>query len=210
MNARVLTAATVFKDEKKVFTAGRDSYAPNNYGDTFSNKETTLRDALVKSKNTITVELGMELNIGRVMNLAHRAGLPKVEKAYPSMALGTAEATPLQVAAGYTMFANLGERVAPSAISRVTDGNGKTVVAPAPERKRVVQPDVAYIMNDIMKDVINRGTAAEAKAWGFKNVAGKTASRAKPERRATAGSPDSRRRSSASFTSALTTTTTSE
>jgi penicillin-binding protein 1B len=117
----------------------------------------------------------MELNIGRVMNLAHRAGLPKVEKAYPSMALGTAEATPLQVAAGYTMFANLGEKVAPSAISRVTDGNGRTVNAPAPEKKRVVQPDVAYIMNDIMKDVINRGTAAEAKAWGFKNVAGKTA-----------------------------------
>jgi penicillin-binding protein 1B len=175
MNSRVMTAATVFKDEKKVFTFGRDTYAPNNYGDAFSNKETTLRDALVKSKNTITVDLGMELNIGKVMNLAHRAGLPKVEKAYPSMALGTTEATPLQVATGYTMFANLGERVAPSAISRVTNGSGKTVVAPAPEKKRVVQPDVAYIMNDIMKDVINRGTAAEAKAWGFKNVAGKTA-----------------------------------
>jgi len=109
------------------------------------------------------------------MNLAHRAGLPKVEKAYPSMALGTAEATPLQVATGYTMFANLGETVAPMAISRVTDGGGRTVNAPAPEKKRVLQPDIAYIMNDIMKDVINRGTAAEAKAWGFRNVDGKTA-----------------------------------
>lgn len=175
MNSRVLTAATVFRDEKKVFTFGRDSYAPNNYGDTFSNKEITLRDALVKSKNTITVDLGMELNIGRVMNLAARAGLPKPEKAYPSMALGTAEATPLQVATGYTMFANLGETVEPLAISRVTDGDGRTVNAPAANKKRVVQPDVAYIMNDIMKDVINRGTAAEAKAWGFKNVEGKTA-----------------------------------
>jgi len=174
-NSRVMTAATIFKDEKKVFTFGRDSYAPSNYGDAFSNKETTLRDALVKSKNTITVDLGMELNIGKVMNLAHRAGLPKVEKAYPSMALGTAEATPLQVATGYTMFANLGETVNAMAISRVTDGNGRTLNAPAPERKRVVQPDVAYILNDIMKDVINRGTAAEAKAWGFKNVEGKTA-----------------------------------
>lgn len=174
-NSRVITAATLFRDEKKVFTFGNDSYAPNNYGDTFSNKELTLRDALVKSKNTITVDLGMEVNIGKVMNLAHRAGLPKVEKAYPSMALGTAEATPLQVAAGYTMFANLGEAVQPLAISRVTDGAGKTVVQPAAERKRVLQPDVAYIMDDIMKDVINRGTAAEAKAWGFKNVDGKQA-----------------------------------
>jgi membrane peptidoglycan carboxypeptidase len=152
----------------------------------------------------------MELNIGRVMNLAHRAGLPKVEKAYPSMALGTAEATPLQVAAGYTMFANLGERVAPSAISRVTDGNGKTVVAPAPEKKRIVQADVAYIMNDIMKDVINRGTAAKPKRGVLKTSPAKLLSRAKPELRATAGSPGSRRKSSASFTSALTTTTTSE
>ncbi len=174
-NARVITAATIFKDEKKVFTYGNESYAPNNYGDTFSNKELTLRDALVKSKNTITVDLGMELNIGKVMNLAAKAGLPKVEKAYPSMALGTAEATPLQVATGYTVFANLGEKVSPIAINRITDGEGKTVNAPTGERKRVLQPDVAYVMDDIMKDVINRGTAAEAKAWGFKNVAGKTA-----------------------------------
>ena len=174
-NSRVMTAATIFKDEKKIFTFGRDTYAPNNYGDTFSNRETTLRDALVKSKNTITVDLGIELNIGKVMNMAHKAGLPKVEKAYPSMALGTSEATPLQVAAGYTMFANLGEAVAPMAISRITDGEGRTTVAPAIEKKKVLQPDVAFIMNDIMKDVINRGTAAEVKAWGFRNVDGKTA-----------------------------------
>ncbi len=174
-NARVITAATIFKDEKRVFTYGNETYAPNNYGDTFSNKELTLRDALVKSKNTITVDLGMELNIGKVMNLAAKAGLPKVDKAYPSMALGTAEATPLQVATGYTVFANLGEKVSPTAINRITDGEGKTVNAPTSEHKRVLQPDVAYVMDDIMKDVINRGTAAEARAWGFKNVAGKTA-----------------------------------
>jgi penicillin-binding protein 1B len=73
------------------------------------------------------------------------------------------------------MFANLGETVMPMAISRVTDGNGRTTVAPTAEKKRVLQPDVAFIMNDIMKDVINRGTAAELKAWGFRNTDGKTA-----------------------------------
>ncbi len=174
-NSRVITPATIFKDEKKVFTFGTDSYQPNNYGDTFSNKDTTLRDALVKSKNVITVDLGMELNIGKVMNLAAKAGLPKVEKAYPSMALGTAEATPLEVATAYTVFANLGDKVSPRAISRLTTGDGRTVVEPAAERKNVLSSDVAYIMDDILKDVINRGTAAEAKAWGFKNVEGKTA-----------------------------------
>ena len=173
--SRVLTPASIFKDEKKVFTYGTEQYAPNNYGDTFSNKELTLRDALVKSKNTITVDLGMELNIGKVMNLAAKAGLPRVEKAYPSMALGTAEATPLQIATGYTIFPNLGDKVSPVAINRVTTGDGKTVVEPKTERKNVLRPDVAYIMDDMMKDVINHGTAAQAQAWGFRNVAGKTA-----------------------------------
>lgn len=89
------------------------------------------------------------------------------------MALGTAEATPLQVAAGYTTFANLGEATSPIAINRVTTGDGRVVVEPKTEKKTVLRSDVAYIMDDIMKDVINRGTAAEAQAWGFKNVAGK-------------------------------------
>jgi len=173
-NSRIITASTLFKDEKKVFMVGNETYAPNNYGDTFSNKELTLREALVKSKNTITVDLGMQLNIGKVMNLAAKAGFPKVEKAYPSMALGTAEATPLNVATAYTMFANLGERVLPMPIGRVTTGEGRTVTETVPDRKSVIRPDVAYILDDIMKDVVNKGTAAELRAWGFQNVPGKT------------------------------------
>ena len=172
---RTFSAATILKDEKKIFTFGNDSYSPNNYGDFFSNKEVTLRDALVKSKNTITVDLAMQVNVGKVMNLAHRAGMPKVDKAYPSMALGTAEATPLQVATAYTIFANVGDRVLPRPITKVTAGDGKTISAPAPDRKNVLRPDVAYIADDIMKDVINRGTAAQAQAWGFRNVPGKSA-----------------------------------
>ncbi len=172
---RQFTAASILKDEKRTFTFGTETYAPNNYGDTFSNKETTLRDALVKSKNVITVDLAMQLNIGKVMNLAAKAGMPKVDKAYPSMALGTAEATPLQVATAYTMFANLGDRVLPTPITRVTSGDGRTNVLSTPDRKNVVRPDVAYVMDDIMKDVVNRGTAAQVGAWGFRNNAGKTA-----------------------------------
>ena len=173
--SRVFTAATVLKDEKKTFTFDQNSYAPNNYGDTFSNKETTLRDALVRSKNTITVDIGMQVNIGKVMNLAHKAGFPKVDRAYPSMALGTAEATPLQVATAYTTFANLGDRVLPTPVTLVTSGDGNTRVRPQPDKRNVLRSDVAYIMDDIMKDVINRGTAAQAQGWGFHNVAGKTA-----------------------------------
>ncbi len=173
--SKIFTAASIFKDEKKTFTFNQDSYSPNNFGDTFSNKEMTLRDALVKSKNVITVDLGMQLNIGKVMNLATKAGFPKVDKAYPSMALGTAEATPLEVATAYTMFANLGDRVSPMPITLITNGAGRTLSAQTPNRKNVVRPDVAYIMDDIMKDVVNRGTAAQLGGMGFRNVAGKAA-----------------------------------
>ncbi len=173
--SRIFTAASIFKDEKKTFTFNQDSYSPNNFGDTFTNKELTLRDALVKSKNVITVDLGMQLNIGRVMNLAAKAGMPKVDRAYPSMALGTAEATPLEVATAYTMFANLGDRVLPMPITQVTNGAGGVVTLETPDRKNIVRPDVAYVMDDMMKDVVNRGTAAQLGSWGFRNVPGKTA-----------------------------------
>ena len=79
----VFTAATTFKDEKKTFTFNNETYSPNNYGDVFSNQETTLRDALVKSKNTITVDLAMQLNVGKVMSLATKAGFPKVDRSIP-------------------------------------------------------------------------------------------------------------------------------
>ena len=173
--SRQFTAASIFKDEKKTFTYGRESYSPNNFGDTFSNQDLTLRDALVKSKNVITVDLAMQLNIGKVMSLAAKAGMSKVDKAYPSMALGTAESTPLQVATAYTMFPNLGDRVLPMPITRVTYGDGRTATMPTTDKKQVVRPDVAYVMDDIMKDVVNRGTAASAGAWGFRNDPGKKA-----------------------------------
>jgi penicillin-binding protein 1B len=109
------------------------------------------------------------------MNLAAKAGLPKPARAYPAMALGTSEATPLQVASAYTAFATLGTRTTPIAINRITTGSGVTIAAPAPQRYEVLHPDVAYVMTSFMKDVINRGTAAKVRARGLKaNVAGKT------------------------------------
>ncbi|MBC7798733.1 MAG: hypothetical protein H7Z37_17835, partial [Pyrinomonadaceae bacterium] len=111
---------------------------------------------------------------GKVMNLAAKAGLPKVPRAYPSMALGTAETTPLMMASAYTTFANNGVRTAPTIIDLITTGDGRTVAAPLPQKTEVLRPDVNYVMVDMLKDVINRGTAADLRAWGFKNVANKT------------------------------------
>jgi len=134
-----------------------------------------LREGLVHSLNVVTVEVAMEVTIGRVMNLAAKAGLPKPPRSYPAMALGTSEATPLQMASAYTAFANLGARTTPIAINRVTTGEGVTIAAPTTQRSEVLRPEVAFVMTSFMKDVINRGTAAKVRGRGLKQVlAGKT------------------------------------
>ena len=172
---RVITPATTFMDEPQTFTFDNQEYSPGNFGDRYSNKPVTLRDALVNSLNVITVDVAMEITIGRVMNLASKAGLPKPPRAFPAMALGTSEATPLQVASAYTSFATLGTRTTPVAINRITTGNGVTIAAPTPQKNEVMRPEVAYVMTSFMKDVVNRGTAAKVRARGLKaNVAGKT------------------------------------
>jgi penicillin-binding protein 1B len=172
---RLITPATMFKDEPKTFTYDNQEYSPGNMGDKYSMQPVTLRDAMVHSLNVVTVDVAMEVTIGRVMNLAAKAGLPRVSRAYPAMALGTAEATPLQIASAYTGFANNGTRSTPIAITRVTTGSGMTVAQPSAQKNEVVRPPIAYVMTSFMKDVVNRGTGAPLRARGFKfNVAGKT------------------------------------
>ncbi|MGH9914939.1 MAG: transglycosylase domain-containing protein, partial [Pyrinomonadaceae bacterium] len=175
---RVITPATTFMDAPQTFNYDGREYSPGNFGDKYTNQMMTLRDALVDSKNVITVQVAMEVSMARVVSLATRAGIPKPQYLNPALALGAGEATPLQVASAYTAFATGGSRVTSVAIKKITTGKGKLVtgVAPPPAHKnQVLRPDVAYVMTSFMKDVIERGTAAKIRARGFKfNVAGKT------------------------------------
>ncbi len=172
---RIITPASMFKDEPKTFTYDNQEYSPGNMGDKYSMQPVTLRDAMVHSLNVVTVEVAMDVTIGRVMNLAAKAGLPRVSRAYPAMALGTSEATPLQIASAYTAFANNGMRTTPISITRITTGSGMTIAQPAAQKNEVLRPATAYVMTSFMKDVVNRGTGAPLRARGFKyNVAGKT------------------------------------
>src|SRR5216110_1883866 len=172
---RLITPATIYKDEPKTFTYDNQEYSPGNMGDKYSMQPVTLRDAMIHSLNVVTVDVAMEVTVGRVMSLAAKAGLPRVSRAYPAMALGTSEATPLQVASAYSAFAANGTRTTPIAITRVTTGSGMTVAQPTAQKNEVMRPDIAYVMTSFMKDVVNRGTGAPIRARGFKyNVAGKT------------------------------------
>ncbi|HKQ91939.1 MAG TPA: PBP1A family penicillin-binding protein [Blastocatellia bacterium] len=168
-----ITAATTYIDEPKTFQGG---WQPSNYGDKFTMGPVTVRDALVQSKNVITVEVAQTVGLANIARLAEKAGLSKVPQV-PSLALGVAEATPLQMASAYTAFANGGRRIAPIAVKRVTTKDGTTLLESRTDTRDVMSKQVAYIMTSMMQDVLDRGTGTRVRQMGFTGVAaGKTGS----------------------------------
>jgi len=170
-----LTTMSPFLDAPEKFTYGNGQvYEPGNYGDKYSNRDIPLREGLVRSLNVVTVRIAEKVGIFQVQQMATRLGLPKPPP-YPATALGTTEATLLELAGAYTAFANLGTRVTPTGLQRVTNAEGTTVRPLIPATFPAVQPPVAYILTDVLKDVLSRGTAAGARSRGFTALAaGKT------------------------------------
>ncbi|HEX9084349.1 MAG TPA: transglycosylase domain-containing protein, partial [Gemmatimonadaceae bacterium] len=126
----------------------------------------TLRDALAKSRNGVAIQLGQRLGMDSISNLAHRMGLSSKIAPYPSSAIGASVVQPLDLVAAYTTFANLGTPVEPRFIYRVEDRNRKVVMsrevkalAPA------LDPRVTYVVRDMMRDVVERGTAASIRRY---------------------------------------------
>jgi penicillin-binding protein 1B len=172
-NPTPITAATTFIDEPKTFQGG---YSPSNFGDNFAMGPVTVREALVKSKNVVTVEVAQTVGLASIARLAEKAGLTKVPQV-PSLALGVAEATPLQMASAYTAFASGGRRITPIAVKRVTTKDGTTLFESRSEARDVMSKQVAYIMTSMMQDVLDHGTGTRVRQMGFTGVAaGKTGS----------------------------------
>src|SRR5262249_151882 len=149
--------------EPKTFQGG---YSPSNFGDKFTMGPVTVRDALVQSKNVVTVEVAQSVGLASVARLAEKAGLTKVQQVL-SLARGAAEQTPLQMASAYTAFANRGRRIAPIAVKRVTTKDGATLLESRSETRDVMSPQVAYIMTSMMQDVLDRGTGSRVRQMGF-------------------------------------------
>ena len=134
----------------------------------------TARYALAMSLNNATVKLAEEVGYDKVAELAKSAGITSV-KATPAMALGAYDATPLDMAAAYTVFANAGMRISPTMINSVRTANGDVVMDFKPEKHQVLDPRVAFVMTDMMEGVMNSGTATVVRQRGFTSpAAGKT------------------------------------
>jgi penicillin-binding protein 1B len=171
----VFTPATMVTDEPSTFAYGDQIYEPRNYKEEYHG-EVTARYALAMSLNNATVKLAQEVGYDKVADLAKAAGIVSV-KATPAMALGAYDATPVDMAAAYTVFANSGERISPTVVNSVRNANGDIVMDFKPERRQVLDPRVAYLMTTMMEGVMNSGTAFVVRQRGFTAPgAGKTGS----------------------------------
>lgn len=171
-----ISPATMILDAPRTFTYDRRAvYRPANYGGGYSMREVTMRSGLVHSLNVVTVDLALRAGLQRVATLAERFGLPKPE-AYPALALGTTEATPLEIASAYTAFANNGTRATTAAITRAIGADGTSLFAEiAPGAEQVIRPSTAYMITDALTSVIDEGTARAARGLQKQTaVAGKT------------------------------------
>ncbi|HBB94041.1 MAG TPA: hypothetical protein DC054_01505 [Blastocatellia bacterium] len=155
----------MFKDAPQEFTYARtQKYRPSNYGGGFSMRDLPMRDGLIKSLNVVTVDVAMQTGLARVANTALKFGLPRPTP-YPALALGTTEATPLQIASAYASFANGGRKIQPS-MTATDDGS---------RNEQVIEPTTAYMITDMLEGVIDHGTARAARGLiPGTAVAGKT------------------------------------
>lgn len=170
----VVTPVTTVADEPTTFYYGDEEYSPNNYGAKFYGV-VTARAALRHSLNVATVKVAELISYDRVAAMAHQLGLARSIKGTPAVALGAYELSPLEVAAAYTTFANGGVRAEPMFIRSVVSRDGQTQENNRPTTRLVLDPRLAYMVTNILEDVVNRGTAAGVRARGFTApAAGKT------------------------------------
>jgi penicillin-binding protein 1B len=170
-----MSPVQTFADAPREFIYDRDRvYRPANYGGGYSMSDVTMRTGLVKSLNVVTVDIALQTGLARIAHLAEKFGLPRPER-YPSLALGTKEVTPLELAAAYAAFVNGGHRVEPKVISSVGEPPGVHLGNNDNADSEVISPTTAYMITNMLTAVVDHGTARAARdAVKGTAIAGKT------------------------------------
>jgi penicillin-binding protein 1B len=169
-----VTPALLLLDEPTTWPMPEGDWSPGNYDDEYDGL-ITLRRALALSRNIATIKLAEQTGFDRVAALWKRTGIGRTAlRGYPSIALGVFELTPLEVAEAFTVFATLGKQVPLRPVTRIVSGSDRIVPA-APPAKAVADPATTFLVTNMMRSVLNEGTAASARAAGFAlDAAGKT------------------------------------
>ncbi|HTB23270.1 MAG TPA: PBP1A family penicillin-binding protein [bacterium] len=154
------TAADTIDDLPVVYTDDEGKvWKPENFDNKFAGR-VTLRRALYESRNVVAVKLLDKIGIFNAVNTAYKMGITSKLTRNLSLALGTSEVSLLEMVNGFCPLANQGVRVEPMAILSVRDSNGKVLEENAPKAEEVLKPAVAYVVTNMLQDVIDRGTAS--------------------------------------------------
>ena len=166
--------ATIIDDMPFEVISGGQVWSPDNYDGTVHGN-VTLRTALTNSMNIATSRLALDVGLNRVTRTAHDAGIESRLQAVPSLALGAFEVTPLELASAYSTLANGGVHTEPLSILSAVDEDGKVVQHRQVKMERVLPADAVYLVNDMLQDVFDYGTARRARGLGYGGAAaGKT------------------------------------
>jgi penicillin-binding protein 1B len=170
----VFTPASVLNDTPANFHYDGQDYQPHNFHGEISGN-VTMRYALAHSLNIATVSLAGRVGFNKVVRTALRLGLNDGIKPTPAVALGAYEATPLEIAAAYTAFANQGTYVPVAMVSEGRASDGRVLYRHSPAGNAALDPRVAFLMVSMMQDVLRSGTGAGVRSLGFTQpAAGKT------------------------------------
>lgn len=173
---------SVLEDNPLYYPAGvtgSKAWEPKNYDGRYAGPM-TLRDGLARSKNMISIRLLEKITPEYARDYLARFGFdPAQNPPYLTMALGAGAATPWQMAAGYAVFANGGYRVDPFVVKEMYDGSGRLIARTDPpvagqSAPRVIDERNAWLMDSMMRDVVQRGTATRARSLKREDIAGKT------------------------------------
>jgi penicillin-binding protein 1A len=171
---RGYTPTTVLVDAPTTFAGGAGSppYSPGNYDRKFVGP-LTMRKALEDSRNVPAVRMMDQLGPQQVVEYARRLGIQSPLPPYLSVALGAAEATLMEMTSAYSAFPNQGVRMRPYSILKVTDREGNVLEENRPEPRDAIRADTAFVMTNMLRGVVQRGTAARANALNWP-LGGKT------------------------------------
>ena len=173
---------SIVDDSPLTFSAaqtGGQLWEPKNYDGTYDGP-ISIRQALVRSKNLVSIRILQAIGTRYAQDYITRFGFEaKLHPPYLTMALGAGNVTPMQMVGGYSVFANGGFRVKPYFIQRIEDSKGNVLFAEKPVRanenaEKVIDERNAYIMTNMMRDVVRYGTATAAMKLGRGDLAGKT------------------------------------
>jgi penicillin-binding protein 1B len=168
-----ITPATVVLDEPTTFMSNDQPWDPANYEKEYDGP-ITLRRALAMSRNVATIKVAETTGYGEVAGLWRKVGTGTSPRPYPAIALGVFEATPYEIASAYTLFPNGGTIKPLRSILRLVSG-GQDVQLQSTAPKTIARKDTTFLVTNMMRSVLNEGTAASARGAGFTpDAAGKT------------------------------------